>query len=60
MVRPAGIEPAAYSLGGYRSIQLSYERTSVLVGRKGPAVKVFVNRRVTRIALPWPAMALGT
>lgn len=26
LVRPAGIEPAAYSLGGYRSIQLSYER----------------------------------
>ena len=25
MVSPAGIEPAAYSLGGYRSIQLSYE-----------------------------------
>lgn len=27
MVCPAGIEPAAYSLGGYRSIQLSYEHT---------------------------------
>ncbi len=26
LVRPARIELAAYSLGGYRSIQLSYER----------------------------------
>lgn len=26
LVRPAGIEPAAYSLGGCRSIRLSYER----------------------------------
>ena len=25
LVCPAGIEPAAYSLGGYRSIRLSYE-----------------------------------
>ena len=31
-MRPAGIEPAAYSLGGYRSIQLSYERVAPLVG----------------------------
>lgn len=30
LVRPAGIEPAAYSLGGYRSIQLSYERVAHL------------------------------
>ena len=30
LVRPAGIEPAAYSLGGYRSIQLSYERMGCL------------------------------
>ena len=29
VVRPAGIEPAAYSLGGCRSIQLSYERISI-------------------------------
>lgn len=48
VVRPAGIEPAAYSLGGYRSIQLSYERTSVLVGRKSPAVKVFVKWKAAR------------
>ncbi len=30
MVRPAGFEPAAYRLGGDRSIQLSYERTIIL------------------------------
>ena len=28
VVRPAGIEPAAYCLGGNRSIRLSYERAS--------------------------------
>ena len=31
VVRPAGIEPAAYCLGGNRSIRLSYERASYLV-----------------------------
>lgn len=31
LVRPAGIEPAAYCLGGNRSIRLSYERASYLV-----------------------------
>ena len=31
VVRPAGIEPAAYCLGGNRSIRLSYERASFLV-----------------------------
>jgi len=29
MVRPIGIEPTAYRLGIYRSIQLSYERTQI-------------------------------
>lgn len=35
MVSPAGIEPAAYSLGGYRSIQLSYGDTNRLKSGKG-------------------------
>lgn len=39
MVRPAGIEPAAYSLGGYRSIQLSYERVDPLVDALAGSVK---------------------
>lgn len=39
MVRPAGIEPAAYSLGGYRSIQLSYERIASLVDALEGSVK---------------------
>lgn len=42
MVRPAGIEPAAYSLGGCRSIQLSYERVKAVVGCKYTAVKGFL------------------
>ena len=36
LVSPAGIEPAAYSLGGYRSIRLSYEDGSDRF-RAGPA-----------------------
>ena len=51
MVRPAGIEPAAYSLGGCRSIRLSYERTLVLVGRKARPVKVFVSGALMRAIL---------
>ncbi len=31
MVCPAGIEPAAYCLGGSRSIQLSYEHMRLLI-----------------------------
>ena len=33
LVRPAGFEPAAYSSGGCRSIQLSYGRTCVNASR---------------------------
>lgn len=40
VVRPAGIEPAAYCLGGNRSIRLSYERASYLVSSLTRAVKL--------------------
>lgn len=40
VVRPAGIEPAAYCLGGNRSIRLSYERASFLVRQSDAGCQV--------------------
>ncbi len=53
MVRPAGFEPAAYSLGNCRSILLSYGRT---VGRK--IVKT-ASRIYTFSAIPGQAQCLS-
>ncbi len=44
VVRPAGIEPAAYCLGGNRSIRLSYERASYLVKQSDARCQVEAGR----------------
>lgn len=45
VVRPAGIEPAAYCLGGNRSIRLSYERASYLVKQSDARCQVEAGGR---------------
>ena len=45
LVRPAGIEPAAYCLGGNRSIRLSYERASYLVKQSDARCQVEAGGR---------------
>ena len=55
MVLPARIERATYSLGGSRSIQLSYESTCSLHSYNRTALRDDFNRRYSKSRAIFPS-----
>ena len=49
VARPAGVEPAAFGVGGQHSIQLSYGREAVSVNQSLADVKVKQAERLNRL-----------